>query len=186
MEAKARSVFREALAAYYIEGGDAGISEVEAWLKSHKGWMPDPQEIYGDGTPLTQPKDERVDVSSAYPHLAITEAKRVMLRLHDRLEMTKFKDGLQDNEEARLAQIQKWLGDSAFCDRSRSRSPRRSSTSMLPYTEKLVELQKDRIIALEAQIVKLESELAIKNKLIAAQAPAFVGFHGVQVRHSSH
>ena len=179
METKARSIFRSALATYYIEGGDEGISEVEAWLKSHKGWLPDPQEVYGDGTPLTQPKDEGDAVSSAYPILAITEAKRVMILLRNSLENTRFKDGLQDNEEARLAQVQKWLGDTAFCDRSRSRSPRRSSTSALPYTEKLVELQKDKIMALEAQIVKLESELAIKNKLIAAQTPVFASFQGI-------
>ena len=186
MEAKARSIFRAALGTYYIEGGDGGISEVEAWLKSHKGWLPDPQEVYGDGTPLKQPKDEGDAVSSAYPILAITEAKRVMILLRNSLEKTKFKDGLLDYDELRLAQIQKWLGDSAFCDRSRSRSPRHSSTSATPYTEKLVELQKDKILALEAQIVKLESELAIKNKFIVAQAPAFVGFHGVQVRPYSH
>ena len=186
METKARSVFREALAAYYTEGGDEGISEVEAWLKSHKGWLPDPQEIYGDGTPLTQPKDEGVDVSSAYPLLVITEARRVIILLRNRLEKTRFKDGLRDWEEARLARIQKWLGDTAFSDRSRSRSPRRSSTSALPYTVKLVELQKDKFMALEARIVKLESELAIKNKLIAAQTSAFVGFQGVQVMPYSH
>ena len=98
METQARSVFREALAAYYTEGGDEGISEVEAWLKSHNGWLPDPQEIYGDGTPLTQPKDEGVDVSSAYPLLALAEAKRVMILLRNRLDKTRFKDSLQDNE----------------------------------------------------------------------------------------
>ena len=92
METKARSIFRLALAHHYIDGIEADVAvEVEAWLKSHKGWLPDPQELYGDGTPLTQPKDEGDAVSSAYPILAIAEAKRAMILLRDSLQKNSLK-----------------------------------------------------------------------------------------------
>ena len=186
METKARSIFRLALAHHYIDGIEYDVAEeVEAWLKSHKGWLPDPQELYGDGTPLTQPKDEGDAVSSAYPILAIAEAKRAMILLRDSLQKKKFKEGLLEAEEDRLANVQKWLGDAAFSER-RSRSPLRETSCNFPYTEKLISLQKDKILALEAQVARLESEVALKNTIIASYKPAFTGFQGVHASPYSH
>ena len=67
MEKRAREIFRDALALHYIDGICAAGEEVELWLKTHGGWLPDPQEVYGDGTPLTQPEDEGWDVMSKEP-----------------------------------------------------------------------------------------------------------------------
>ena len=78
VEKQAREIFRDALALHYIDGICAAGEEVDVWLKTHGGWFPDPQEVYGDGTPLTQPKDEGWDVMSKEPEKATKEAKGVM------------------------------------------------------------------------------------------------------------
>ena len=80
MESKARHIFREALALYYIEGLQVD-PQVETWLKNHGGWLPDPQELYGDGTPLDQPADEGEDATSADPVRAMGDAKVLMPKL---------------------------------------------------------------------------------------------------------
>ena len=43
---------RELLAWHYMEGIDHG-DRLAAWLLEFGGWMPDPQLLYGDGTPMT-------------------------------------------------------------------------------------------------------------------------------------
>ena len=78
MESKARRIFRGALALHYIDGLDEAGSQVESWLKKHGGWLPDPQELYGDGTPLDQPVDEGDDATSKYPVCALDDAKALM------------------------------------------------------------------------------------------------------------
>ena len=74
MEQRARQIFRDALFKHYIDEIPCG-DEVELWLKTHGGWFPDSQVMYGDGTPMTQPTDEGVDVTSAEPEKALQEAK---------------------------------------------------------------------------------------------------------------
>ena len=51
-----RARMRELLAWHYMEGIEHG-DMVAAWLLEFGGWMPDPQLLYGDGTPLTQPPE---------------------------------------------------------------------------------------------------------------------------------
>ena len=180
METKARYIFRSALAAHYIDGGIEAGEVVEAWLKSHKGYFPDPQELYGDGTPLTQPVDEGDAAASPYPMLALKEAKNVMTLLRNGLQDKCFKEDLSEEEGRLLADARKWLGGAEFIDCGRSRSPRRNTGCPLPWTERLIDNQKDRIAALEAQIQRLEGEITLKNSIIAASRPAFTGFQGVQ------
>ena len=186
METKARSIFRRALAAHYIDGGIEAGEVVEAWLKSHRGWLPDPGELYGDGTPLTQPADEGDAVASPYPLLAVKEAKNVMTLLRNGLQSKCFKEDLSEEEGRLLVDARKWLGDEELIDRRRSRSPRRNTEVSLPHTDRLIKLHEDRIAALEAQITRLESEIALKNSIIAAYRPAFTGFQGVQASPYSH
>lgn len=81
MERRARILFRNALCEYYMEGAQGG-REAEEWLKAHGGWFPDPQVLYGDGTPLTQPSDEGELVRSSTPILAMEEARSVMALLY--------------------------------------------------------------------------------------------------------
>jgi len=76
METVAREIFRDVLAAHYIDGHPFG-EEADLWLKTHGGWLPDPQEMYDDGTPLTQPRDEG-DRVSEYPEKALKEAMGLM------------------------------------------------------------------------------------------------------------
>ena len=108
MEKRAREIFRDALALHYIDGICAAGEEVELWLKTHGGWLPDPQEVYGDGTPLTQPVDEGWDVMSKEPEKAIKEAKGVMSLLAEFL-----RDGIaEEMGQCDLkASAQKWLDD---------------------------------------------------------------------------
>jgi hypothetical protein len=110
MEKRAREIFRDALALHYIDGICAAGEEVESWLKTHGGWLPDPQEVYGDGTPLTQPEDEGWDVTSKEPEKAMKEAKGVMSLLAEFL-----RDGIaEEMGQCDLkASAQKWLEDLA-------------------------------------------------------------------------
>ncbi len=90
LEHEARDLFRDVLLAHYIDGHDCG-KDVDQWLRKHKGWFPDNQEIYGDGTPLTQPKDDGMDVSS--PHTdVLEEAHYILEKLH----------AMADNEEEHI------------------------------------------------------------------------------------
>ena len=99
MEKRAREIFRHALLKHYIDEIPCG-AEVHSWLKTHGGWFPDSQETYGDGTPLTQPVDEGVDVASKEPETALREAKNVMEILWPTL----------DDEDADLANsISDWI-----------------------------------------------------------------------------
>ena len=77
MEKRARVIFRDTLLKHYIDELPCG-DEVELWLKTHGGWFPDNQVSYGDGTPLTQPKDEGTDVVSPEPEKALREASTLM------------------------------------------------------------------------------------------------------------
>ena len=77
MEKRARVIFRDTLLKHYIDELPCG-DEVELWLKTHGGWFPDNQVSYGDGTPLTQPKDEGTDVVSPKPEMALREASTLM------------------------------------------------------------------------------------------------------------
>ena len=77
METVAREIFRDVLAAHYIDGHPFG-EEADVWLKTHGGWLPDPQEMYGDGTPLTQPRDEGDRVMSNDQEKALKEAMGLM------------------------------------------------------------------------------------------------------------
>ena len=122
LETRARIIFRDALLAHYIMGIDGG-NELEWWLKTHRGWFPDSQELYGDGTPLTQPVDEGDSVMSAYPDRAVREAKPIMNHL------------VHGNCEAVCPELiepaHEWLKDerrstpiSSAAQQDRSRSPR--------------------------------------------------------------
>ena len=53
----ARMQLRELLAIHYMEGTPLG-DEAEQCLLRWGGWIPDPQQLYGDGTPWTQPADQ--------------------------------------------------------------------------------------------------------------------------------
>ena len=75
METVAREIFRDVLAAHYIDGHPFG-EEADLWLQTHGGWLPDPQEMYDDGTPLTQPRDEGDRVMSKDPE---TPRKRLFV-----------------------------------------------------------------------------------------------------------
>ena len=90
LEHEARDLFRDVLLAHYIDGHDCG-KDVDQWLRKHKGWFPDNQEIYGDGTPLTQPKDDGMNVAS--PHTdVLEEAHYILEKLH----------AMADNEEEHI------------------------------------------------------------------------------------
>ena len=90
METEARIIFRDALVEHYMNDlGEVGEA-VDGWLKTHGGWLPDPQELYGDGTPLTQPKDEGDLVMSPHPARAMEEAKSLMVCLRDVLDEDNF------------------------------------------------------------------------------------------------
>ena len=104
MEKRARVILRDALLKHYIDELSCG-HEVEAWLKTHGGWFPDNQMTYGDGTPLTQPKDEGEDVMSKEPENVLVDARVVMENLWVSL----------DDEDADLAnRVCSWIMDIAI------------------------------------------------------------------------
>ena len=84
LEKDARDIFRKALVMHYMEGLPQSGDLVSQWLQKHGGWLPDPQELYGDGTPLTQPADEGVDVESPHPDV-IAHAYEIMPALQEEL-----------------------------------------------------------------------------------------------------
>ena len=95
MEAKAREIFRHALAMHYIDGIEAG-DKVEKWLRKHRGFLPDPQVLYGDGTPMTQPHDEGSDVSSPFPEEAVKDAFPIMNLLRTSLSDDYYEETLKN------------------------------------------------------------------------------------------
>ena len=92
LEQEARHIFRAALVIHYIEGLPKSGELVNQWLQEHRGWFPDPQELYGDGTPMTQPKDEGVDVTSPDPIRANSEATAILKILAAELQTEEFID----------------------------------------------------------------------------------------------
>ena len=52
-----RRRMRELLAWHYMDGIEFG-DKVAQWLLEYGGWLADPQELYGDATPWTQPVDQ--------------------------------------------------------------------------------------------------------------------------------
>ena len=153
MEKRARATFRDVLALHYIDGISKTGEEVNVWLKTHGGWFPDPQEVYGDGTPLTQPKDEGWDVMSNEPEKAMKEAKGVMGSLKEF-----FGDGVAEHigRPDLKASVKKWLAD---LPRDRSRSPRRC---VVP--DMMIATMKDTISALD-QIIRAKDEVIHKMKM---------------------
>ena len=107
METVAREIFRDVLAAHYIDGHPFG-EEADLWLKIHGGWLPDPQEMYDDGTPLTQPRDEGDRVMSKDPEKALKEAMGLMKCLAECLH-----DDYLDVHGNVKFQAQEWLEESA-------------------------------------------------------------------------
>ena len=75
-----RSRMRELLAWHYMEGIEYG-DRVAAWLLEFKGWHPDPQEVYGDATPLP------LDQGLYAPCLDIERAIAEAAELFDLIEM---------------------------------------------------------------------------------------------------
>ena len=107
MEAEAREIFRHALAAHYIEGvGTQAGEQVDGWLKKHKGWLPDPQILYDDGTPLTQPHDEGSDVISPFPDEAVEDATHVICRLLHTWPLTE-----DESDQKIYISMKQWLDD---------------------------------------------------------------------------
>ena len=89
LEKDARNIFRTALVMHYMDGLPKSGDLISEWLKKHGGWFPDPQEIYGDGTPLTQPVDEGVDIQSPHPNV-IYEAGQLLSLLREELQSIKL------------------------------------------------------------------------------------------------
>ena len=147
MEKRARATFRDVLALHYIDGISKTGEEVDMWLKTHGGWFPDPQEVYGDGTPLTQPKDEGWDVMSKETEKAMKEAKGVMGSLKEF-----FGDGVAEHigRPDLKASVKKWLAD---LPRDRSRSPRRCviTQMMIATMEETIRLQDQTIEKLQGR-----------------------------------
>lgn len=161
METKARIIFREALAAHYIDGIVAGDC-VDAWLRAHKGWLPDPQEVYGDGTPLTQPVDEGDYAISANQATAMDDAKKLMIRLHDTLAED------DAHEERILRLVDKWLDDLPPRRRaerqSRSRSPPREAPQSI--IQQLSARTDAEIRRLQAENARLQANSKIDSIVI--------------------
>ena len=173
MESKARHIFRDLLALHYIEDLDAGPL-VETWLKNHGGWFPDPQEMYGDGTPLTAPVDEGEDATSADPARAMEDARALMPKLMANLtkEVERTPD---DDVYAPIAKdVTVWM---KACDRreGRERSRSRSPLRVDPMSEVAraaldVVCKHDadpRVEEQRATIARLRQELAAKDAEIA-------------------
>ena len=168
METRARAIFRDALALHYIDGISKTGEEVDMWLKTHGGWFPDPQEVYGDGTPLTQPKDEGWDVMSKEPEKAAKEAKGVMGSLKEFLG-----DGVAEHigRFDLKACVKQWLADLAPetpQGRYRSRSPRRCVIPQMTIAvlEETIRLKDQIIEALQGKIQAQDRELECLSYLL--------------------
>ena len=183
MEKRARVILRDALLKHYIDELSCG-HEVEAWLKTHGGWFPDNQMTYGDGTPLTQPKDEGEDVMSKEPANVLVDAKVVMESLWTTL----------DDEDADLANsVCSWIIDLGILwatvsrlteanaeaydfrlesakettqsfKRGRSRSPRR--TNVNGHLEALLNDHIHKISEQAIEIVELREKIREKDRYI--------------------
>ena len=79
-----RGRMRELLAWHYMGGIEFGDS-VAAWLLEFGGWMPDPQEVYGDATPLTQPLDQGLYTPCLDIERAIADAAELfdLIEIHN-------------------------------------------------------------------------------------------------------
>ena len=184
MERRARVILRDALLKHYIDELSCG-HEVEAWLKTHGGWFPDNQMTYGDGTPLTQPKDEGEDVMSKEPANVLVDAKVVMESLWTTL----------DDEDADLANsVCSWIIDLGILwatvsrlteanaeaydfrlesatettqsfKRGRSRSPRR--TNVNGHLDALLNDHIHKISEQAIEIVELQEKIEEKDRHIA-------------------
>ena len=184
MEKRARVILRDALLKHYIDELSCG-HEVEAWLKTHGGWFPDNQMTYGDGTPLTQPKDEGEDVMSKEPANVLVDAKVVMESLWTTL----------DDDDADLANsVCSWIIDLGILwatvsrlteanaeaydfrlesatetmqsfKRGRSRSPRR--TNVNGHLEALLNDHIHKISEQAIEIVELQEKIIEKDRQIA-------------------
>ena len=70
-----RRRMRDLLAAHYVGEDCVEGPQIEAWLLEWGRWFPDPQEMYGDATPLTQPVDQGADAHCSTPDQAIYDAE---------------------------------------------------------------------------------------------------------------
>ena len=70
-----RRRMRDLLAAHYVGEGCVEGPQIEAWLLEGGGWFGDPQVLYGDGTPWTQPVDQGADAPCSNPEQAIYDAE---------------------------------------------------------------------------------------------------------------
>jgi len=160
METKARIIFREALYAHYMVGLEAG-EEAYTWLRTHGGWFPDPQGDFDGETPA----DQGVTIMSPLPVQAMEDAKKVMQRLLDTLDVVEEPDEFRDA-------ICKWMSPTVPRCRSRSRSPLR--VRPLPDLARAaldVVCKRDADDRIESQrrtIARLQQELASKNAEIAS------------------
>ena len=168
MEKKAREIFRDALALHYINGISKTGEAVNVWLTTHGGWFPDPQEVYGDGTPLTQPKDEGWDVMSKEPEKAMRGAERVMGALKEFLG-----DGVAEHigYTDLKASVKQWLADLAQ-GRDRSRSARRCVIPQMTIDvlKGTIQLQSDAIEALNGKIKGLQKYIEENNSELVKNA----------------
>ena len=168
MEKRAREIFRDALALHYINDISKSGEAVNVWLTTHGGWFPDPQEVYGDGTPLTQPKDEGWDVMSKEPEKAMRGAERVMGALKEFLG-----DGVAEHIGCTdlKASVKQWLADLAQ-GRDRSRSPRRCVIPQMTIDvlKGTIQLQSDAIEALNGKIKGLQKYIEENNSELVKNA----------------
>ena len=133
-------IFRDALVHHYLNGLEVG-EEVGRWLKKHGGWLPDPQAVYGDGTPPTRPVDEGEDVTSLYPVSAMKEAEQLMHKL----------DHTTPEEAPFVIAVNQWLIDAG-----------RESNFLTP----LISVYKERVAFHEGIITAKELEIARQDAQI--------------------
>ena len=97
----ARRIFRDLLARRYIDGDECKVlDDVESWLKTHGGWFSDPQLNYDSPGPV----DGGEDVMTANPHVAMAEARKLMIDLAGALpvefeERTAIRDWIVEMRE---------------------------------------------------------------------------------------
>jgi hypothetical protein len=183
MEKRARVILRDALLKHYIDELSCG-HEVEAWLKTHGGWFPDNQMTYGDGTPLTQPKDEGEDVMSKEPENVLIDARVVMENLWVTLddEDSDFANGVCDwitdigilwatasqlteaNVEANDFRLEFAKETLQSFKRGRSRSPRRIDVDR--HLEARLNEYLHKISEQAIEIVELQEKIREKDRYI--------------------
>ena len=70
-----RRRMRDLLAAHYVGEECVEGPQIEAWLLEWGGWFPDSSQLFGDGTPWTQPVDQGGDAPCSKPDRAICDAE---------------------------------------------------------------------------------------------------------------